>query len=553
MYSTWYRQLGSTVVSIVLLFGSLGSHAQVFPSAGLQSQRGANGSDRRCMDVGFYQLNIRVQPADSSIGGFVRMVAKRLLPDTVIHLDLSPNFTLDSIVDTKSRKKLGFMRDSLALFVNTTQSSSQFIDIKMYYHGKPQQARRAPWDGGFVWSSDSLGRMWIGVACQGEGASLWWPCKDLPNDEPDSVSIQLRYPDSLTAVCNGKPVFQTKNAGWKETIWKVNHPINLYDISLNLAQYKLTERMYTSVNGKRYRLEFWHLDYHQWGAEQLLADAAKMLTAFEQLFGPYPFWKDGYKLVETPYWGMEHQSCVAYGNNFKRNEFGFDFILVHESGHEWFGNALSSDDRAHDWLHESLTTYAESLYLAYWGSSNRRVLDYLQTQKKRLALQMPMVGKVGVYDNSADIDIYFKGAWMLHGLRCGMDSINSSQLDSVSDLSSSAFVRFLRRCIDQSSYKTTNTEAFLQALESEAGKSWRTYAEQYLFYADIPRVEFQWNKKRSEFRMRLNSHDNTWSIPLYIGNKQIPLSHSFEQWYSSADFNAVEIALRNYLFRIDDR
>ena len=335
--------------------------------------RGSNGPARAWWDVQFYDLHVRVNLADSSVRGWNAITYRVFQPSRDMQIDLQQPLEIDSIV--QDGRKLTYRRDANAFFVTlqANQRAGETRAITVRYHGKPHVGRRLPWDGGFTFSRDSLGQPWIATANEGVGASIWWPNKDYLGDEPDSQRIAITVPDPMIDVSNGRLRSTTHNRDGTTTYeWFVTSPINNYDVTINAGQYAHFSDTLDGEAG-RLTLDFWPLAYHADTAKRQFQQVIPMLHCFEHWFGPYPWYADGYKLVETPHLGMEHQSAIAYGNHFLNGYLGhdlsrtgiglqWDFIIVHESAHEWFGNNISDQDRADMWLHESFANYAEGIY-----------------------------------------------------------------------------------------------------------------------------------------------------------------------------------------------
>ena len=335
--------------------------------------RGSNGPARAWWDVQFYDLHVRVNLADSSVRGWNAITYRVFQPSRDMQIDLQQPLEIDSIV--QDGRKLTYRRDANAFFVTlqANQRAGETRAITVWYRGKPHVGRRLPWDGGFTFSRDSLGQPWIATANEGVGASIWWPNKDYLGDEPDSQRIAITVPDPMIDVSNGRLRSTTHNRDGTTTYeWFVTSPINNYDVTINAGQYAHFSDTLDGEAG-RLTLDFWPLAYHVDTAKHQFQQVIPMLHCFEHWFGPYPWYADGYKLVETPHLGMEHQSAIAYGNHFLNGYLGhdlsrtgiglqWDFIIMHESAHEWFGNNISDQDRADMWLHESFANYAEGIY-----------------------------------------------------------------------------------------------------------------------------------------------------------------------------------------------
>ncbi|MGN6541387.1 MAG: M1 family aminopeptidase [Ginsengibacter sp.] len=393
--------------SLVLLFNF--SFAQNFTHS--DTLRGSNGAGRAWWNATKYDLHVKFNLEDSSISGYNIVSYKKLEakhPD-FFQIDLQEPMVIDSVIlQTGNEKfplqneKVPFTKEGNAWFVylkngalqpttkhdinklmlkseNSNKSSfaengiSEISKLVVYYHGKPRKAKNAPWDGGFVWKRDKSGNPWIAVACQGLGASVWYPCKDYQGDEPDSAEMHFTVPSDLIAISNGRLRNKTNNNDSTTTYdWAVVDPINNYDITFYIGKFDHFGELYPGEKGQLI-MDYWVLDSNLTKAKTQFKDAPRMMKAFEYWFGPYPFYKDGYKLVDAPYLGMEHQSAIAYGNHYENGYLGrdlsgtgwglkWDFIIVHESAHEWWGNNITSKDLADMWIHESCANYAEALF-----------------------------------------------------------------------------------------------------------------------------------------------------------------------------------------------
>ncbi len=390
--------------------------------------RGSNTPQRAWWDATFYDLHVKVNPADSSITGYNAITYRVLKPAPTreIQIDLQMPLVVDSIV--QDGLELSARRDGNAFFVTliSPQKIGTRKTISVYYHGKPTVATRAPWDGGFVWARDSLARDWVVTANEGLGASVWWPNKDIYSDEPDSQRVAITVPDSLFDVSNGRLRGTTPHTDGTTTYeWFVRNPINNYDIAVNAGHYTHFNDVYQGEKG-RLTLDFYPLDYHLDTAQKQFQQVKPMLQCFENWFGPYPWYEDGYKLVETPHLGMEHQSAVAYGNHYQNGYLGrdrsqtghgllWDFIIIHESAHEWFGNSISMKDAADMWIHESFATYAEGLYTEC-QQGKKAGAEYTIGQRKLIRNDVPIIGMYGV-NHEGSGDMYDKGANMLLTIR----------------------------------------------------------------------------------------------------------------------------------------
>jgi aminopeptidase N len=388
--------------------------------------RGSNGPGRAWWDATFYDLHVEVSPADSSIRGHNGITYRVLSPATEMQIDLQVPMEVDSMV--QDGRRVRYRRDGNAFFARLVapQKQGESRTITVYYHGRPRVAHHAPWDGGFVWTADSLGNPWVATANEGLGASVWWPMKDLNADEPDSQRVAITVPDPMIDVSNGRLRSETKNADGTTTYeWLVVHPLNGYNVAVNAGTYAHFSDTYEGEKGTL-TLDFWPLAYHLDTARAQFRQVKPMLACFEHWFGPYPWYEDGYKLVEAPHLGMEHQSAVAYGNHYLNGYLGrdlsgtglglkWDFIIVHESAHEWWGNNITDKDAADMWIHESFANYAEGIY-EECRSGKEAGAEYMIGSRRNIQNDAPIVGHFGVNDEGSG-DMYYKGGNMLHTIR----------------------------------------------------------------------------------------------------------------------------------------
>ncbi|MEO8636662.1 MAG: M1 family metallopeptidase [Gemmatimonadales bacterium] len=390
------------------------------------SLRGSITPQRAWWDVAFYDLHVAIDPVDSTIRGVNHIRYRVLQSATELQVDLQRPLQVDSFVQQGVR--LEYRRDGNAFFVHLVapQRPGEQQILSVYYYGHPRAARNAPWDGGFVWKSDSLGATWIATACQGLGASVWWPTKDTQADEPDSQRVAITVPDPLRNVSNGRLRSVTPNGNGTTTYeWFVTQPINNYDVAVNTGEYDHLTDAYDGEAG-RLTLNYWPLRYHSDIARRQFTQVKSMLGCFEKWFGPYPWYADGYQLVETPHLGMEHQSAIAYGNHYLNGYLGrdlsgtgqgldWDFIIVHESAHEWWGNNLTTADLADMWVHESFANYAEGLYVECLRGTNAGS-EYVIGNRRGIRNNEPIVPVFGL-NREGSGDMYPKGGNMLHTIR----------------------------------------------------------------------------------------------------------------------------------------
>ena len=400
--------------------------APVFTRA--DTLRGSNTPERAWWDAAFYDLHVRVNPSDSSVAGYNAITYRvlRSSPAREMQIDLQQPLLVDSVVQDGT--ELSVRREGNALFVRllSPQRRGTKRTISVHYHGKPTVAVRAPWDGGFVWGRDSLGSDWVATANEGLGASVWWPNKDIYSDEPDSQRVAITVPDPIIDVSNGRLRSTTRNGDGTTTYeWFVANPINNYNVAVNAGRYEHFSDVYQGERGKL-TLDYWPLAYHLDTARKQFQQVKPMLKCFESWFGPFPWYEDGFKLVETPHLGMEHQSAIAYGNRYLNGYRGtdrsasghglkWDFIIIHEAAHEWWGNNITMSDAADMWIHESFANYAESLFTEC-QSGKKAGAEYVIGDRRNIRNQAPIVGVYGV-NHEGSGDMYSKGGSMLHMIR----------------------------------------------------------------------------------------------------------------------------------------
>jgi aminopeptidase N len=391
------------------------------------SLRGSVTKERAWWDLQKYELSVAVNPAEQTIKGS-NLVRYNVLTDSdVMQIDLQSPMNIDKV--TQDGKTLDVTHEGNAHFIKLVkkQVPGDVNDLMIEFSGKPTVAKNAPWDGGFSWSKDANGKHFIATSCQGVGASLWWPCKDHMYDEPDNgMTITLNVPGDLIAVANGRLKQQkTEKDKTKTFVWVVVNPINNYGVNINIGDYANYTEKYKGEKGLL-DMDFWVLKSNLEKAKEHFKDAARTMEAFENWFGPYPFYEDSYKLVEVPYLGMEHQSSVTYGNGYQKGYKGrdlsgtgwglkWDYIIVHETGHEWFANNITYKDIADMWIHEGFTMYSESLFVEHFYGKEAGA-EYSRGVRFSIQNQTPLIGNYDV-NSSGSGDMYNKGNNMLHTLR----------------------------------------------------------------------------------------------------------------------------------------
>ncbi len=474
------------LVSIILFFIIGYAYPQNIEFTRADSLRGSLTPLRTSFDVYYYDLLVEVIPEDQAIKGSNKIFFSVIHPTRRIQLDLFRNMAIDSILF--NGENLPYEREENAFFINfpTELHGRQMIEV--FYHGEPVIAARPPWDGGFVWASHSDSIDWIAVAVQGTGASLWWPNKDHLSDEPDSMSISCTVPEGLVAVANGKLRDTSVNQGKSTYQWFVNNPINNYNVSLNITNYSHFTDQYITGEGDTLLLDYYVLPHNINKANKHFQQVPGMLKVFEKLFGPYPFIDDGFKLVETPYWGMEHQSAIAYGNEYKNNEFGFDFIIIHESGHEYWGNSITTHDLGEMWIHEAFTTYMEALYVEEMSGYDSAIL-YLKKQQKLIKNNMAIQQPTGVnFKHWDDADMYYKGSWMLHTVR---NVINNDSL----------WYKILYDLHQEFRLSIVTSEDIISFINNRTKQNLRPVFDQFLNYTDIPVLHYKITSTKNGVRL----------------------------------------------------
>jgi len=449
--------------------------------------RGSNGPQRSWWDAAFYDLHVRVNPADSTIAGWNGITYRVLQPAQEMQIDLQEPLAVDSMV--QERRRLTYRRDGDAFFVTlrARQRAGETRTLTVWYHGRPRVARRPPWDGGFTWARDSLGNRWVATSNEGLGASVWWPNKDWLGDEPDSQRLAITMPDSMTDVSNGRLRGTTRNGDGTTTYeWFVTEPINNYDVAVNAGSYAHWTDTLAGEAGAL-TLDFWPLAYHLEAARRQWRQAVPMLRCFEHWFGPYPWYADGYKLVEAPHLGMEHQSAVAYGNHFLQGYLGrdlsrtglglqWDFIVVHESAHEWWGNSITMQDQADMWLHESFANYAEGIYTECQLGKTAGAAYVIGT-RVGIRNDRPIVPAYGVNAEGSG-DMYPKGGNMLHTIRQIVDD----------DARWRGILRGLQRTFRHQTVTGRQVEDYISR---EAGIDLSKVFAQYLTTTMVPDFQFK--------------------------------------------------------------
>ena len=470
--------------------------------------RGMLSPERTCYDLTYYHLDIKVDPAQQTIRGSNAIYFNVVTAFSRMQIDLFKNLEIDKIV-LDDQGTVPFTREFNAVFVNLPKMLDQGSKhrIKVFYGGKPTVAVRPPWQGGLTWAKDSTGNPWVVVTCQGLGASVWWPNKDHQADEPDSMLISVTVPKGLQDISNGRLRATTElSGGWTRYDWFVSYPINNYCVTINVGKYAHFKDTYGS--NPPLTLDYYVLPQNLERAKQTFAQVKSMMDAYYHYFGPYPFVRDGYKLVECPHTGMEHQSAVAYGNLYLGGYRGyapsaaglkFDFIIIHESAHEWWGNGVTAKDVADMWIHESFGAYAEALYVEHmWGYEE--ALRYINGKKPNVRNTEPIIGIYNVQHEGSG-DMYDKGQLVLNTLRSVIDN-------------DSLWFSILKGLQSKFEYQTITAEDVFGFVNEKTGKDYNYFFNQYLKFTKIPEldvrltyradsvmVNYRWDADVTDFRM----------------------------------------------------
>lgn len=453
------------------------------------SLRGSITAERAWWELNYYHLKLEVFPESKSIKGSntVRYLVKSTYP--TLQIDLQEPLKITSI--EQDGEKLEYKREGAVHLVSLKkkQVPGSYEELLIHYEGKPVEAIRPPWDGGITWTKDSNGMDFIASSNQGIGSSVWWPTKDHPADEVDSLKISVTVPKGLMDISNGRLLGIYQGSTTDTFHWSVSNPINDYGVNINIADYVHFGESFSGEKGEL-DMDYFVLKENLEKAKVQFQDAGRMMSAFEHWFGPYPFYEDGFKLVEAPYLGMEHQSSVTYGNGYQNGYRGrdlsgtgwglkFDFIIIHEAGHEWFANNITYRDVADMWIHESFTNYSESLFLDYhYGKEAGQ--EYVRGTRMNILNDRPIIGTYGVNQRGSG-DMYYKGGNLLNMLR--------------EILGDDEKWRSILRGLNQEFYhQTVTTKQVEDYMSQSAGMDWSSVFDQYLRDVRIPILEYYYSE-----------------------------------------------------------
>ena len=527
-----------TLISIAFLLFTISIFAQSNSFTQQDTLRGSITPERIWWDLKYYHLYIQVFPETKSIKGKNLVQYTVLKNDSVLQIDLQAPLKITTVV--QDNDTLDVISNGNAHFIQLKKEQilGSVNSLTVYYEGKPREAKRAPWDGGFSWKKDENDNHFIATSCQGLGASVWWPNKDHMYDEVESMDISVRVPSNLMNISNGKLLNIKKHTDSTTTYhWGVRNPINNYGVNVNIGDYTHFSEKYNGEAGVL-DMDYYVLKDNLEKAKKQFKDAPKMMKAFEHWFGKYPFYKDGFKLVEVPYLGMEHQSSVTYGNKYTNGYLGrdlsgtgwglkFDFIIIHESGHEWFANNITNVDIADMWIHESFTNYSESLFLDYYYGK-KAASEYVVGLRKSIRNDRPIIGKYNV-NHSGSSDMYNKGGNMLHTIR---QIINDDE----------KWRQVLRGLNKKFYHKTVTTKQIEDYMSQKSGVDLSKVFDQYLRDTRIPefayairgnKLEYKWNNAVEGFNM---------PIKVSINEKVKTLKPSF--FWQTETLNKVNSSLK---------
>ncbi len=507
--------------------------------------RGTYGPTRDWWNVLKYDIHVKFNIPDSTISGYNVIQFKTLKKGSVMQIDLQEPMILDSIecniagnqytnngtkVMTRTAVRYtirDFKKDGNAYFLNISNDKLQTISyITAYFHGKPRIARRPPWDGGLIWKKSADGSPWVSIACQGLGASVWYPCKDHQSDEPDSAELHITCPDTLMAVGNGRYRGKINNGDGTATYdWAVTEPINNYNIIPYIGKYTHFGEVFKGEAGD-VDMDYWVLEENLQKAKEHFADAPRMMKAFEYWFGPYPFRKDGYKLIDAPHLGMEHQSATAYGNKYLNGYLGrdmsgtgwglkWDFIIVHESGHEWFANNITSKDIADMWVHEGFTNYSETLFTDYWYGKQAGN-EYCIGTRKGIRNDIPIIGPYNVNQEGSG-DMYPKAGNMLHTIRNVIDNDEK-------------FRQILRGLNKIFYHQTVTTQQVENYISKQSKINFSKVFDQYLRTTQIPVLEYKIEGNKVSYRYDSCVSGFNLPVKVWFGKED-----KSEQWIKPTD------------------
>ncbi len=508
---------------ILILFGVT---CQLTAQTRQDTLRGTITPQRAWWDLKHYDLAVEVNPETKSLRGTNTITFQVISPASQMQIDLQGPLNITSV--TFEGKPVRFNREGNVYWIDLPASLriNQMASITVAYEGVPVEAIRPPWDGGLTWSADENGRPFVATSCQGIGASIWWPCKDHMYDEPDSMLMRITVPPGLTDVSNGRlRHIDYHDDGRKTYHWFVSNPINSYGVNINVADYT---HWADTIHGEGGILDcdYYVLESDYGKARKQFQDVHRTIRAFEYWFGPYPFYEDGFKLVQVPYLGMEHQSSVTYGNQFKQGYLGsdlsgtgwglkWDFIIVHEAAHEWWANSITYKDIADMWIHESFANYAESLFLDYHYGT-QAATEYVIGTRRTILNDKPIIGQYNLNRRGSG-DMYSKGGNMLHNLRQWIDD-------------DTKWRQILRGLQKEFYHQTVTTQQIEDYMARESGLELKSFFDQYLRERQIPKLEYQFKKKQLQYRYNQTVPGFNMPLRIKINDGDAQWIHPTSEW-----------------------
>lgn len=525
---------------LLLLFSSICAiQAQEFTAQ--DTLRGSITKERAWWDLNYYHLDIEVNPDEKYISGSNTIRYEVLEEYQLLQVDLQPPLVIEKVTQDGDKLLVESEGNAHFVYLKKKQHKGDFNEVIVHYSGKPKEAVRAPWDGGFSWKKDANGKHFVATSCQGLGASVWWPNKDHMYDEVDSMAISVKVPKDLMNVSNGRLRKISEETDTKTYHWFVSNPINNYGVNVNIGDYVHFGEKFNGEKGVL-DMDYYVLRDDLEKAREQFKDAPKMMKAFEHWFGPYPFYEDSFKLVQVPYLGMEHQSSITYGNQWQQGYLGrdlsstgwglkFDFIIIHEAGHEWFANNITYKDAADMWVHEGFTSYSENLFLDYhYGKTAAE--DYVIGLRQNIANDKPVIGTYGV-NKEGSKDMYYKGSNLLHTIR---QLINDDE----------KWREILRGLNKDFYHQTVTTKQIEDYISEKSGIDLSKVFDQYLRTADIPVFEYKVTENVLEYRYTNVVNEFRMPLKIYLGDKAHELQPSTE-WNTDRIEGVSEVKVdRNY-------
>lgn len=546
------NQLLSRILLLTTLTLCGGANADLFPKQTIDDHqqnifRGTITQQRAWWNLTHYHLDISVDPSTKSIAGINTMKYEVLSEKKRLQIELQAPMQLTKVMQNGQALAVEQMGYSYFITIAAEQKIGEEYQLEMHFSGIPHEAIRAPWDGGITWTKDENGNDFIASSCQGLGASIWWPNKDHAYDEPDNgAMISVEVPEHLMDVSNGRLVKVDHNKAKKTKTyhWQVVNPINNYGININIGDYVHFGEKYQGESGQL-DMDYYVLRQNLEKAKVQFKDAKRTIEAFEYWFGSYPFYQDSFKLVEAPYLGMEHQSSVTYGNGYQNGYLGrdrsqtgpgmlFDFIIVHESGHEWFANNITHNDIADMWIHESFTNYSESLFLEY-HFDKEKAFEYIRGTRLNIQNKSPIIGQYGLHQEGSS-DMYDKGGNMLHTIR---QIINNDNV----------WREILRGLNKQFYHGIAETAQIEDYISEKSGKNLTKVFDQYLRDIRIPSFEYFIKDNEMQYRWGNTVEGFDMPIKVFINEKVVWLSPN-NQWQKlslEANSNTVEVDTNFYV------